>query len=105
MDSTRSLNPCEAMVLAALPAMHAGRPPDGAWHSRFVDEAGKLGLNESWHGAPNRWDWGPTLDSLLRAQGEHQRREQLVAYMTPEQRAGLWADPSPEAAELRRLCR
>lgn len=57
------------------------------------------------HGAPDRWDWGATGHSLLTAQDEHRRREALVASMTPEQRAALWADPSPEAAALRRASR
>lgn len=55
------------------------------------------------HGHPSRWDWGVTYRSALEAQQRHARLKRFAAQMTPDERAALWSDPSPEAAELRRV--
>lgn len=86
------------MTLADLAQMF-----DGAAHDYAVICAGTRGEVTTCHGAPDRWDWGVTLVTLAQAQQRHARLERVVAEMTPEQRAALWVDTSPVAAELRRI--
>lgn len=76
---------------------------DGSAHDHAVICAGTRGEVTTRHGAPDRWDWGVTLATLVQAQQRHGRLERVVAEMTPEQRAALWTDTSPVAAELRRI--
>jgi hypothetical protein len=54
----------------------------------------------------DRWDGsGFTVRSLSEAFQRHATAVRVAANLTPEQREALWADPSPEAAELRRVMR
>lgn len=78
---------------------------DGAAHCYAVIRAGMLGLVDSWHGAPNRWDWGVTVASLQAAQQRHERLQKLADSLTPEQRAAVWSDDSEAARTLRRFIR
>lgn len=78
---------------------------DGAWHHALVIAAGLDGLTTTTHGAADRWDWGVTVQSLGYALQRHRMLQERLAELTPDQRAALWADPSPEAAELRRIHR
>lgn len=78
---------------------------DGAWHGIAVTEAGKLGLVETKHGAPDRWDWGATARSLLEAQDRWRQAGDAVRAMTPEQRAALWTSEGPHHELLRRVAR
>lgn len=57
------------------------------------------------HGAPDLWDWGRTMQSLLAAQDRERQAEQMVRAMTPQQRAMLWLDGHPEREVLRRAAR
>lgn len=73
---------------------------DGAKHHMLVIEAGKLGLNESHHGAVNRWDWGMTLATLIDAQDRETQADRLVRQMSAAERASLWApDPAVDQRE------
>lgn len=54
------------------------------------------------------WQWderGITVRSLAEALQHRATVERVARNLTPEQREALWSDPSPEAAELRRLMR
>jgi len=78
---------------------------DGAWHYLAVAHAGTQGLTTTRHGAPDRWDWGMTMDSLQIAQERHVRLQNLADSLTPEQRMAVWQDPSEQAKQLRRFVR
>lgn len=81
--------------------------PGSEWHELVVFAS--LAAPERWagppHGHPSRWDWGRTLRSMCEAFSRHERLRKFAAGMTPEQRDLVWSDPSPEAAELRRVMR
>ena len=57
------------------------------------------------HGAPDLWDWGRAMHSLLTAQDRERQADKLVAAMTPAQRAMLWLDGHPEREALRLAAR
>lgn len=57
------------------------------------------------HGSPARWDWGVTVRSLAEATQRHERLVSAAVGLTAAERDALWSDPSPEAAELRRVTR
>lgn len=57
------------------------------------------------HGAPDRWDWSVTLETLQRAQDRHRRMQAIADGLTPEQRALAWGADTQQARELRRFMR
>lgn len=57
------------------------------------------------HGHARRWDWGITVRSLFEATQRHERLMRFARGMTPEQYEAAWSDPSPEAAQLRKVMR
>jgi hypothetical protein len=85
--------------------MLAATAYDGAWHHSVVLYAGLDGLTTSSHGAADRHDWGATQRSIEEAQQRHGRYQALADSLTPEQRAAVWSDTSPQAAVLRRFVR
>jgi hypothetical protein len=57
---------------------------------------------------PGNWRWderGITVRSLAEALQHRATVERVARNLTPEQREALWADTSPEAAELRQVMR
>ena len=93
-------------VLLRSPAAQRTRPGSEWWE--LVVHA-SLAAPERWagprHGAPERWDWGRTLRTLVDAIQRREHLDRVARNLTPEQQAALWSDPSPEAAELRRVAR
>lgn len=79
------------------------RLPTGAeWHEAVI-RAGVQGFGGPPHGHETRWDWGATATSLGIALDRAARLERTYREMTPKQRAQLWGDTSPVAAEMRRV--
>jgi hypothetical protein len=81
------------------------RLPPGAEWLEVVIRAGVAGFGGPPHGDSSRWDWGLTAQSLGVALEKHARLSRILSDMTPDQRAALWSDTSPIAAELRRMAR
>jgi len=79
--------------------------PDGAaWHHAVIT-AGMRGQSATRHGAPDRWDWGVTANTMQAALQRHERLRALAESLTPEQRAAVWSSADPRAKEMRRFVR
>lgn len=78
---------------------------DGSAHHHAVLCAGLRGHVNTRHGAPDRWDWGVTVQTLRDAEQRHERMQKLADSLSPEQKAALWGSTDQWAAELRRFAR
>lgn len=77
----------------------------GASHHHAVICTGLRGLNGTRHGAPDRFDWGMTMQSLHASWQRHERLQAVADALTPEQLDALWQDTSDQARLLRRYVR
>lgn len=92
----------ESAAVAELAERFAGLDGGIAMYGATLYE-GTLGAPG--HGAMCRWDWGVTASTLALAWQRRERLQRMLDDMTPEQRAALWSETSPLAAELRKLAR
>lgn len=94
-----------ALTSRSLAAPTSVRLPPGAEWCEAVIRAGMQGFGGPPHGDPRRFDWGVTASTLSVAWQRHERLQRMLDDMTPGQRAALWSETSPLAAELRKLAR